>query len=202
MRSLLIGLVLLAPALVAQQQPTAAESAFIYELNRARANPQRYDTEQSLGGILNGVSAQPPLAVNQNLVQSAGFHAEEMATNGYFSHQSQVTGDWPNKMAEDAGYDLPAAWALNNNYIESLAASGSSGAGASYTPGQALRLLIEDAGVTPPGHREHLLAITAFNQTFREVGTGYAQGLHWSQGSPWSGAYWAVHTGRHDTDPV
>jgi uncharacterized protein YkwD len=203
MRSLIVGLLLLTPAaLMAQQQPTAAEAAFIYELNRARSNPQRYDTEQSLGGILNGVSAQPPLAVNQNLVQSAGFHAEEMATNGYFGHQSQVTGDWPNQMAVDAGYPLPSAWALNNNYIESLAANGSSAAGASYSPSAALRLLIEDVGVSPPGHRIHLLAMDAFNQAFREVGTGYAQGLHWSQSPPWSGAYWAVHTGRRNTDPV
>lgn len=77
---------LLAMPLCAQQQPTEAEMAFIYELNRARSDPQRYDTENSLGGILAGVAAQPPLALNLNLVQSARFHSAEMAANGYFAH--------------------------------------------------------------------------------------------------------------------
>ena len=89
---LVLGLMTLLPAaLAAQQQPTAAEAAFIYELNRARQNPQRYDTEQSLGGILTGVAPWMPLAMNQYLVQSSGFHAEEMAANGYFAHQTR----WP-----------------------------------------------------------------------------------------------------------
>ena len=50
---------------------------------------------------------RPPLAANDQLFDSAGFHAEEMATYDYFGHQSEVTGDWPNQMARDAGYPLP-----------------------------------------------------------------------------------------------
>lgn len=189
-------------ALLAQQQPTAEEAAFIYELNRARQNPQRYDTENSLAGLLNGVAAQPPLALNLNLVQSARFHSTEMATFGYFAHTSAVTGDQPNKMARDAGYPLYSAWGNNNNFIESLAASGSGGAGATYNATDALRNLIIDAGVVPPGHRIHLLAMNAHNQSMREVGTGYAEGAHWSAGAPASAAYWSIHTGRRDTDPI
>ena len=83
---LIAACALLVASLAAQQQPTAAEMAFIYELNRARSNPQNYDTENSLGGILNGVAAQPPLALNLNLVQSARFHSAEMGANGYFGH--------------------------------------------------------------------------------------------------------------------
>ncbi|MCB9933517.1 MAG: hypothetical protein H6841_08860 [Planctomycetes bacterium] len=203
LRIFALAVLLVLPAtLFAQQQPTAAEAAFIYELNRARQNPQRYDTENSLGGILNGVSAQPALALNLNLVQSARFHSSEMAANGYFGHQSQVTGDWPNKMARDAGYPLVTAWTSNDNYIESLAALGSGSPGVSYSATAALKALIIDQGVVPPGHRQHLLGMTAFNAAFREVGTGYAQGLHWSSAPPASGAYWAVHTGRRDVDPV
>ena len=38
------------------QQPTATEAAFIYELNRARQNPDRYDAENSLSGLIVGVT--------------------------------------------------------------------------------------------------------------------------------------------------
>ena len=189
-------------SLLAQQQPTAEEAAFIYELNRARSDPQRYDTENSLAGLLNGVAAQPPLALNLNLVQSARFHSNEMASAGYFAHTSAVTGDQPNKMTRDAGYPLYSSWPDAANYLESLAALGSGGAGASYAATDALRALIIDAGVNPPGHRIHLLAMNAHNQSMREIGTGYAEGAHWSSGSPASAAYWSIHTGRRDTDPI
>lgn len=190
---------LVALPVFAQQQPTAAEMAFIYELNRARSDPQGYDTENSLGGILNGVVARPPLALNLNLVQSARFHSAEMAANGYFAHQSAVTGDHPNKMARDAGYPLYSSWTSNANYIESLAARYGSGSSISYSAPDSLKALIIDQGVNPPGHREHLLAITSFAAAFREVGTGYAEGI----GNGWpSGAYWSIHTGRRDTTMI
>jgi uncharacterized protein YkwD len=197
--TLLIGCVLLALPVAAQQQPTPAEMAFIYELNRARSDPQRYDQENNLGGILNGVAARPPLALNLNLVQSARFHSAEMATHGYFAHQSAVTGDFPNKMARDAGYPLRSSWPDDYNYIESLAALYSGGSSASYPAPAALKALIIDAGWNPPGHREHLLGMTTFAAEFREVGTGYAEGI--GVGYP-SGAYWSIHTGRRDSDPV
>ncbi|MCA8914550.1 MAG: hypothetical protein KDB90_03990 [Planctomycetes bacterium] len=187
--------------LFAQQAPTAAEMAFIYELNRARSDPQQYDTDNSLGGILNGVAAQPPLAINLYLVQSSRFHSAEMAANGYFAHQSAVTGDWPNKMARDAGYTLPTSWTNTNNYIESIAVIGTSGSSITYSPAAALKALIVDAGVPSLGHRKHLLAMDSWNQAFREIGTGYAEGIGWTGGIN-AAAYWAIHTGRHDTDPV
>ena len=196
---LLLGCAMLAMPLLAQQQPTAAEMAFIYELNRARSDPQRYDTEHNLGGLLNGVAAQPPLALNLNLVQSARFHSDEMATHGYFAHQSAVTTDWPNKMVRDAGYPLVTSWPDDNNYVESLAARYSGGSSVSYSAADALEALIIDAGVNPPGHRQHLLGMTSFAAAFREVGTGYAEGI----GNGWpSGAYWSIHTGRRNSDPV
>lgn len=202
LRIFALAVLLVLPAtLCAQQQPTAAEAAFIYELNRARQNPGRYDTENALGGIITGVTPQPPLALNLNLVQSARFHASEMAAHGYFDHESQVTGDWPNKMARDAGYPLVTAWTSNDNYIESLAVVGTGGSSISYSPTAALKALIIDAGVTPPGHRYHMLGMTPHNESMREVGTGYAEGLGWTAGVN-AAAYWAIHTGRRDTDPV
>jgi uncharacterized protein YkwD len=180
-------MLLLFLAAAAQQNPDNGEQAVIYELNRARNNPQRYATENGLGTLLNGVAAAPPLALNTRLVQSAGFHAEEMAANNYFGHQSAVTGTWPNEMARNAGYVLPAAWPDDNNYIESLAA------GTPYdTFLIALRELIVDAGINPPGHREHLLA-TGPNASFwlahREIGAGHAFNAAATYDD-----YYAIHT--------
>jgi hypothetical protein len=201
MLRLFVCAALLALPLAAQQQPTDREMAFIYELNRARSDPQRYAQENSLGSLLDNVDPQPPLALNLNLVQSSRFHAAEMAANGYFAHQSTVTGDWPNKMVRDAGYPLVTSWPNNANYLESLAVIGTSGSSISYPPNDALRALIEDVGVNPPGHRIHLLAMDSFNQAFREVGTGYAEGDGWTGGIN-AAAYWAIHTGRRNTDPI
>jgi uncharacterized protein YkwD len=198
---LLLPALLLALPLAAQQQPTAREMAFIYELNRARSDPQRYAQENGLGALLDGVAAQPPLALNLNLVQSSRFHAAEMAANGYFAHTSAVNGDQPNKMVRDAGYPLVSSWPDNANYLESLAVIGTTGSSIRYPPNNALRALIEDDGVNPPGHRIHLLAMDSFNQAFREVGTGYAEGGGWQAGVN-AAAYWAIHTGRRNSNPV
>jgi uncharacterized protein YkwD len=104
------------------QEPSNLEQLFIYELNRARNNPGRFSRENNLAVDLSGVAAQPPLAVNNNIVGSASFHAEEMATFNYFAHQSAVTGDFPNKLARDNGYVLPSFYPNTANYIESIAA--------------------------------------------------------------------------------
>jgi hypothetical protein len=152
----------------ALSQPSNIEQLIIYELNRARENPARFDRENNLSGILNGIASQPPLAVNNSLVGSGNFHAEEMAAFNYFAHQSAVTGDWPNKLARDNGYDLPNFYPNDQNNIESIAAGT-----IINTALSALTLLIVDAGVNPPGHRIHLLATDAFFQTHREIGTGY-----------------------------
>jgi hypothetical protein len=201
MLRLLICASLLALPLAAQQQPTEREMAFIYELNRARSDPQRYAQENGLGTLLDNVNPQPPLALNLNLVQSARFHADEMAANGYFAHQSQVNGEWPNEMVRDAGYPLVSSWPDNANYLESLAVRGTSGSSIDYPPNDALRDLIEDVGHNPPGHRIHLLAMDAHNQSMREVGTGYAEGMGWTGGVN-TAAYWAIHTGRRNSDPI
>ena len=50
---------------------------------------------------LSAVVPRAPLAVNDKLMASSDFHATEMAVHNYFGHQSQVTGEWPNKMVRD-----------------------------------------------------------------------------------------------------
>lgn len=165
---------------------SAQEQYFVYLLNRARHDPVAYQQEMGLSVDLSYVPARPPLAVNESLFASAGFHAEEMAARNYFGHQSQVSGDWPNKMARDHGYPLPAAWPNNANYIESIAAGTYFGAAA-----EPLALLIEDAGVSPPGHRNHLLGIDDFNRDNREIGVG-----HGFNASAQYRNYWVVHATR------
>ncbi|MBN2474355.1 MAG: hypothetical protein JXB62_07090 [Pirellulales bacterium] len=169
----------------------AEEQLFVYMLNRARHDPVAYQQEQSLSVDLSYVTARGPLAVNDSLFGSSGFHAEEMATYDYFGHQSQVTGDWPNKMARDYGYALPSWWTDNNNYIESIAAGGF----ASYAlPTSPLNALIVDAGVPSLGHRNHLLGIDSFNAQNREIGVGYGYNA-----ASYYQHYWAIHATYSDT---
>jgi hypothetical protein len=173
---------------------TADEQEFVYFLNYARHDPAAYEIEQGLSVDLSGVEALPPLAVNDNLMASAQFHADELAEydkdGSYFSHQSKVTGDWPNKMVRDHGYQLPDSWTDDANYVESLAA------GTWYDSAQlVLNELIEDIGIDPPGHRIHLLGTSQFHSGNREIGVGYS----YDAGSYYD-YYWGIHATRTDPD--
>jgi uncharacterized protein YkwD/predicted secreted protein len=164
----------------------ADEQQFIYLLNRARHDPVAYQQEAHLSVDLSAVAPRPPLAVNDTLEASSQFHAQEMARFNYFGHQSQVTGDWPNKMARDQGYTLPSFFPSNNNTIESLAAG-------IADPASALQLLIVDSGISPPGHRIHLLGMDSF-ANHREIGVGLR-----SNATSTYRDYWAIHTAYVDT---
>jgi hypothetical protein len=155
---------------------SAAEQLFIYDLNMARHNPAAYAQQQNLPVSLAGIAAQPPLAVNADLTASAEWHANDMATRSYFSHNTpDHPSIWPNRMAYNFGYQLPSWWSqgnpgwLNNNYIESIAAGTNID-----TASTALNLLLVDAGENPPGHRIQLLALQSFYQDNREIGVGFA----------------------------
>lgn len=169
---------------------SAEEQHFVYLLNRARHNPVQYQQEAGLSVDLAYVTPRGPLAVNDALFASAKFHANEMAAYNYFDHQSHVTGDWPNKMVRDQGYVLNASWSSNANYVESIAA------GTFYSQANdPLKLLIEDTGLSPPGHRNHLLGIDSFNADDREIGVGHGFNNAASYRN-----YWAIHGTR--TDPA
>ncbi|MBN2378108.1 MAG: hypothetical protein JXD22_17045 [Sedimentisphaerales bacterium] len=169
------------------------EQLFIYLLNLARSDPEGYAIDEGFSESLSGINPQPPLAVNSILVTSSGFHAEEMATYDYFGHTSQVTGDQPNKMAIDAGYPLP--WGPNGNQIESIAAGyGNPPVGVAPTDAaKALQVLLEDIGLVPPGHRQHLLGMPGWD-THREIGAGWDY-----NGSSTYKNYWAIHTAYENT---
>ena len=83
----------------------------------------------------------PPVAPNAALASAAGFRAGEMADYDYFAHQSPITGDWPNRVARDHGYPLPAFWPNEANNIESIQFGNA-------TAGAALWTFIDS-----PGHR-------------------------------------------------
>ena len=166
------------------------EQLFVYMLNRARHDPVAYQQEASLPVDLSYVSPQPPLAVNNDLFDSAEFHATEMAVHNYFAHQSAVTNQWPNQMARNEGYVLPGFFPNDANNIESLAA------GTFYNnAGEPLEALIVDEGVNPPGHRNHLLGIGSFSAGDREIGVGHAFNANAQFDN-----YWAIHATRTDTN--
>ncbi len=175
----------------------AQEQLFVYLLNLARSDPEGYAIQEGFSVSLAGVAPQPPLAVNDLLFASAGFHAEEMADNDYFGHTSQVTGDQPNKMAIDAGYPLP--WGPDGNQIESIGAGyGNPPVGVAPTDAaKALQLLLEDLQEPSLGHRRHLLAIDAGWQTHREIGVGYAYNNNSTLKN-----YWATHTAYENTSDL
>ena len=162
---------------------SSEEQLFVYLLNKARHDPQQYEIDQKLPVSLAGVAARPPLAANTDLFDSAKFHATEMAVNNYFGHQSDVTGDWPNKLARDQGYVLPSYFDSDNNYIESIAAGT-----LDDTAQEVIDQLVIDKGVPSLGHRLHLLSIGDFYEDSREIGIGHA----FSKASTYS-HYWAVH---------
>jgi hypothetical protein len=179
----LIGAAVTVVALMVQL-PAAAESssvaddeqALLYELNLARWDPAAY---QAATGIdLEGALPRPPLALNSQLAASAAFKANEMADHDYFDHRSRVTGVWPNELARDHGYPLPAALDDDANNIESLHAG-------SPVPFNVLGSFAQSAG-----HRRHLFGQGWFG-THTEIGVGRSQ----------TSNYWAVHTAyRNETD--
>jgi hypothetical protein len=155
--------------------PTNQEQLGIYTLNRARDNPTAYGTE--IGFDLGAVPAQPPLAMNRNLTGSARFHTLEMFDHHYYNHVSEVTGDGPNAMAVQNGYDafgmgLGNDWGPTNT-IESIAR----GVNQLPTLNAALKALIIDLNVVGAGHRVHLMAMHPQYQAHREIGMGVTTGV-------------------------
>jgi hypothetical protein len=150
------------------------EQLLIYELNRARNNPVRYQTEHSgiVTADLSSVAAQMPLALNADLDASARFRADEMVTNNYCAYQSAVTGLWPNQIARNFGYQLPASYPDTNNYIEAVHCEFGPTTFANTLAEDSLASLIEDEGNSTLGNRIQLLAIDPFFQANREIGTG------------------------------
>jgi uncharacterized protein YkwD len=167
---------------------SAEEQLFVYLVNRARRNPVAFQQEHGLPVDLSTVESRPPLAVHEDLFASARFHADEMTTHNYFAHQSPVTGDWPNRMAREHGYPLPAAFLDNVNNIESIAAGT-----ARDTAQEVLTNLIGDSSAAALGHRSLLLGIDGF-ANYREIGVGHS----FNAASDYD-HYWSIQTAYAST---
>ena len=156
---------------------SAEEQQFVYELNRARWNPEAVT---AAAGLAPGTFLpQPPLAINENLATSAQARSNDMAANDYFSHQSPLTGGWPNSVARASGYDLPGWWPDEANNIESLHMG-------SPDPGRVLQSFIES-----PNHRNHVMGQGWF-ALHQEIGVGLVPAER----------LWSIHTAwREGTGP-
>jgi putative cell wall-binding protein/uncharacterized protein YkwD len=182
--SLVIALAVLVgiPSTAAADDQLLDAQQLVYEINLARSDPAAFAAR---AGITMDPMPQPsaPLAVSGPLMSSAMFKAAEMAAYQYFSHQSPVTGIWPNRLARNHGYPLPSAWLDTDNNIEST-----------YMGSQdAFSVLV--AFAKSPGHLGHIFAQSLFFATHREAGAGRgvaSNGL----------AYWAFHTAHHNTGGV
>jgi uncharacterized protein YkwD len=142
------------------------EQAAVAHLNWMRQNPAA--AGRQLGLNLNNVRPQPPLRVHPILTQVARERAEDLGQRRYFSHVDPE-GRGPNIKVFEAGYPLPRHFLrrTNSNFIESLV-------GGRATGQAAMDALIIDAGVNPPGHRIHLLAMSDFFQRHTDIGVGFA----------------------------
>lgn len=166
---------------------SATEVELAWLLNQARARPKAYAQATNQPVEVRSIKAQPALAINPALNDSAQTRSSELATHNYFAHQSSVTGLWPNQIALSAGFQLTSVASAESNNIESLYG------GFPASPSLALEALIRDEGIDPPGHRIHLLATNAFFQLHTEVGVGYAK----NTGADLQN-YFTIHTGYED----
>ena len=134
-------------------------------LNKVRNNASKYSSE--IGVNLSYIDRKPSLTWNSILAKVAQEKAEDMARRNYFSH-TDLDNQGINILIHKQGYNLPHEWIKkkNTNYFESL--------GAGYSGGvEAIKDLIKDEGVNPPGHRNHLLGITDFWSNCYDVGIGF-----------------------------
>jgi putative cell wall-binding protein len=148
------------------------QAALLFEINRARWNPAAFKARDAEITMPDDVQAAPPLASNGSLTSSATFKTNEMADYGYFGHQSAVTGIWPNKLARNHGFVLPAGYSDTANNIESLH-------GGSPDPFRVLRSFANS-----PSHRRHIFGEGDFFFGHTVVGIGRSSNQN----------YWAVHT--------
>jgi len=149
----------------------------VYELNLARWNPVAYGVTANV--TWDNMVSRPPLALNDQLLDSAQLKADEMAVHGYFAHRSEATGLWPNQLARNAGYPLTSEFAVEANNVESLHS------------GSPVAFDVLTSFAKSPTHRRHLFGESWFDN-HREIGVGRSVIEN----------FWAVHTAfQADTRP-
>lgn len=139
------------------------QQAFTY-LNQVRQDPSLFGSDFGLD--LDDTPPRPAFKWSVQLALSAQNKAEDMAKRNYSSHVDP-DGFGPDKLARDAGYALPGDWGQNpsDNHIESLVTGICNGVGA-------IRTMIIDHNVNPPGHRIQLLGLNEFFAKHVDIGIG------------------------------
>jgi Ca2+-binding RTX toxin-like protein len=175
--ALILPIVIQGTAVAGSASVATDGQALLYELNSARWNPAAFG-EAWNGVDLGETLPRPPLALNEQLVESATFKANELSANAYFAHRSAVTGLWPNQLARAFGFPLPEVFVDTTNNIESLHA------------GSPIPRDVLGSWAASPSHLRHVFGQGWFD-THREVGVGRSD----------TGNYWVVHTAyRSATD--
>ena len=150
-----------------QVSSTDIQAGFEY-LNKVRANPTAYSSE--IGVDLSYVTPIHALFWNDTLAKVATAKATDMAQRDYFAHVDP-DGNGINIKINEAGYLLSSSLLTDKsqNNFESLS-------GGATSPVAAIKDLILDNGINPPGHRNHLLAIDTYWSDCYDIGIGFVQG--------------------------
>jgi uncharacterized protein YkwD len=163
----------------ASEAPSSQAQYMLQVLNLVRTNPQaavQYlesnltpDTTATLNyygvnlnATLQAISssqAQPPLAWDPQLAQSAQAHSQDMAAGGFQSHNGS-DGSTPPQRIQTAGY-TDASHSGENVYAYADSVD------------QAMEAFLLDWGVSDAGHRTNILEPTVAPQdAYRDVGIG------------------------------
>ncbi len=146
--------------------PTDAEQAHLELINRARLYPEEeatlYNIDLNEGLPASTISSSPvqPLTMNNNLLNVARAHSQDMYVDDYFDHNTESNGNTPFVRMKNGGYNYSTA-----------------GENIAYTQGfysnlvdpilYLHKILFVDKNYPGRGHRVGIL-----NSDFKEVGAG------------------------------
>lgn len=162
-----------------QGLPSLLERRVIVYTNALRMAPQQYRDKYMAGfqpspsGILKSYSPVEPLYYERQLNESARFHAQDMADNGCFQHDSCDGTPWAQRLRsfypESAmvGENVAAGYPEARDMVSGLVCDESGGQCAADRSSQA-------------GHRSNMM-----DARLTQIGTGYVH----DAGSEW-GHYW------------
>jgi Cysteine-rich secretory protein family len=158
--------------LLSGYSPTDVEQYYLELLDDARFNPAAYG--QSLGLNLSNVAPAQPLAMNEELVESARLHSQDMINQDYFSHTSPQGTDPGDRIAA-AGFSY-TGWAesIETNTNPAPSSQGFPANYGAWDAGYSLGNLIVDQGVPDLGHRIMLLDIGGLDHAMQQIGIGIA----------------------------
>ncbi len=149
--------------------PSLYERQVIVYTNAVRMAPQQYRDKYMAGftpdphTILQTYAAVEPLYYEPKLNQSARFHAQDMAANGCFQHDSCDGTAWTSRIrsyvpqAHSVGENIGAGYAKAKELIDSLLCDAAGGSCAQDLTSQA-------------GHRANIMS-----SNYAVLGTGYVQ---------------------------